>query len=172
MDDFFRLNCFTRRQHGLPPQPKLFFDNLLSLVIAQKKGFVSIARFKGIPIAAYLFLISGQKALYKYGASDRHYQHLRPSNILIWEGLLHCKSVGANTLNLGRTETHHMGLLQFKRGLGGLERKVNYYRFDTLAGSYKTGAMKHGDEISNRIFKITPLPILRLLGALIYRYVG
>lgn len=172
MGDFYRLNCLTRRQHGLPPQPKFFFDNLFSLVIAPKNGFISIARIGKVPVAADLFVITGPKALYKYGAADRRYQHLRPSNILIWKGLLNCKSLGATSLNLGRTEPQHAGLLQFKRGLGCLEKKVNYYRYDTLNGSYKTGPVNHGDGISNKICKIMPIPILRLLGTYVYKYVG
>jgi lipid II:glycine glycyltransferase (peptidoglycan interpeptide bridge formation enzyme) len=172
MWEFYRLNCLARREHGLPPQPKSFFSNLFAIIIAHQNGFISVARLNGIPIAAYLFMITGRKALYKYGASDRHYQRLRPNNILIWEGLLHCKSLGATSLNLGRTEPQHAGLLQFKRGLGCLEKKVNYYRYDTQDASYKTGKMKNGDGISSKIFKITPIPILRLLGTLTYRYVG
>ena len=33
MRHFYRLNCLTRREHGLPPQPWSFFKNLWRLII-------------------------------------------------------------------------------------------------------------------------------------------
>ena len=170
--DFYRLHCLTRREHGLPPQPKSFFDHLQALVIAPKYGFVSIAHVKGNAIAADLFVVTGQKAVYKYGASDRQYQNLRPSNLLMWEGLLKCKALGAKTLNLGRTELQHSGLLQFKRGFGCSEKKVNYYQYDTRTALYKNGILKKEDGIAHKILRHMPVAVLKLLGKCAYRYAG
>ena len=36
---FYHLNCITRREHGLPPQPRGFFKNLYSNMIKKNKLF-------------------------------------------------------------------------------------------------------------------------------------
>jgi hypothetical protein len=172
LHNFYRLNVLTRREHGLPPQPLSFFKNLFDSVVAKGQGFISVVRQKNQAIAADLFLINGEKAIYKYGASDRKFQHLRPNNLLIWEGMLHCKASGAKSLNLGRTETHHDGLLQFKRGLGCLEEKVDYFRYGGTAKSFQQGNNRHGEGFSTKVLRHLPLFTLRMIGKLAYKYVG
>jgi lipid II:glycine glycyltransferase (peptidoglycan interpeptide bridge formation enzyme) len=34
---FYSMNCITRRYHGLPPQPRLFFENIFSEFISKKR---------------------------------------------------------------------------------------------------------------------------------------
>ena len=172
VQDFHRLNVITRRDHGLPPQPWSFFKNLFDSVIAKGQGFLSIVRHKDQAIAADLFLINGEKAIYKYGASDRKFQHLRPNNLLIWEGMLHCKTLGAKSLNLGRTETNHEGLLQFKRGLGCVEEKIDYFRYDGRRNGFQKGRDAHGEGLSAKVLRCFPLFLLRALGKIAYKYVG
>lgn len=171
--NFCRLNYLTRREHGLPPQPWSFFHHLWSAALKQEKGFIIGVFYHGKAIAASLYLISGKKAIYKYGASDRRYQHLRPSNLVMWEGLKQCREKGCISLNLGRTETQHEGLLRFKRGFGCEETTVNYYRYDLLSnrfvGEPDTGAT---NGLSSRIMTRLPLFILRFVGNVLYKYAG
>ena len=37
---FYRLNCMTRKDHGLPPQPFYFFKRIYDHIISIKKGFI------------------------------------------------------------------------------------------------------------------------------------
>ncbi|HAJ78726.1 MAG TPA: methicillin resistance protein, partial [Fibrobacteres bacterium] len=172
MKEFYRLNCLTRREHGLPPQPWAFFKNLFNSVIAKGQGFISIVRHKEESIAADLFLLNGEKAIYKYGASNRKFFHLRPNNLLIWEGMLHCKALGARVLNLGRTELHHAGLLQFKRGMGCEDEKIDYFRYDCKKGSFQKGDNVCGSGFRIAAVRHAPLFTLRLLGNFAYKYMG
>ena len=64
---FYRLNCTTRKEHGLPPQPYSFFEKLHEHVISRNLGFVALAsireetlreRFTSIP-ATELFTNTG-----------------------------------------------------------------------------------------------------------------
>ncbi|MFZ1703735.1 MAG: peptidoglycan bridge formation glycyltransferase FemA/FemB family protein, partial [Saprospiraceae bacterium] len=68
LEDFYNMNCYTRRRHGLPPQPLKFFRNLYDFVLSKNKGFISISKYNGKSIASAIFLLIGQKGLYKYGA--------------------------------------------------------------------------------------------------------
>ena len=168
--EFYRLNCMTRRGHGLPPQPWYFFKHLFKNVISPEKGTVFLASSKNKAVAGAVFFHCGNQAIYKYGASDRSHQHLRPNNLAMWEAIKwYCRS-GYKTFNFGRTEPEHQGLAQFKHGWGTQERTIYYYKYDLAKGVFVRA--NNTFQSSYNLFKILPLPILKATGRLIYRHVG
>jgi lipid II:glycine glycyltransferase (peptidoglycan interpeptide bridge formation enzyme) len=167
---FYRLNCMTRRHHGLPPQPFNFFRKLYENVISQPLGFIVLAHYQSKVIAAAMYFHHGNQVMYKYGASDNKYQHLRPNNLVMWEAIKWYAQNGYKEFNFGRTEPENQGLLQFKRGWGAKENKLHYYKYDIIKDTFV------GEESSIKssygFFKILPSPLLRLTGNLLYRHVG
>ena len=169
--EFRRLNSMTRRDHGLPPQPKFFFDNLYDRVLSRGGGFVALASFEGEAIAANVYLHGGQEMLYKYGASNRAFQNLRANNLVMWEAIRWGCANGCRTLCFGRTEPGNDGLLQFKSGWGARERTIRYYRYDLRKGAFlKTTPGVH--PLHKKIFNKLPIPVLEALGSLLYRHMG
>ncbi len=169
--EFFLLNCLTRREHGLPPQPFRFFEKLHEHVLSQGRGFVALASFHGKQIAGAVFFHFGHTAVYKYGASDKNYQHLRANNLVMWEAIKRCCEIGLKIVSLGRTEPRNEGLLQFKRGWGCQERMVPYYKYDMRAERFVS---KHPGSLDGprRIIHRLPIPLLRLAGSVLYRHIG
>jgi hypothetical protein len=172
MDAFYSLHCRTRRRHGLPPQPLRFFHLIHKYLIEPGSGFVSLARFKGRWIAGSVFLRFGSHAVYKFGASDPRFQSVRANNLVMWEGICRLQKDGVSRLSLGRSETNDDGLLQFKRGWGGDEIGLSYYRVGFLKDSMKTQGLNAGGNFSQTIMRRLPIPVLRLMGGLVYRHVG
>jgi hypothetical protein len=171
MRAFCRLNDLTRRGHGLPPQPLSFFRSLHGHVIARDHGFVVVAEHHGRPIAGAVFLHFGRGAVYKYGASDRAHQQLRANNLVMWEGIRQCRRLGCDTLSLGRTDPGHEGLLQFKRGWGAREEMIHYYKYDLQASAFvQERSWVNGWH--NSLFRNLPLPLSRIVGALLYGHMG
>lgn len=172
MREFHRLNCLTRREHGLPPQPFRFFRNLRSLVLEKGFGTLLLARHKGRVIAGAVFLQFAGKAVYKYGASDRRHQELRPNNLVFREGIRDLCAKGVRTLSFGRTDLHHEGLRQFKLSWGATEKALQYVKYDVPSKSYLL-AKKYRATIpwENTMSKL-PVPVLRLIGRAAYRHVG
>jgi hypothetical protein len=168
---FYSLNCKTRRMHGLPPQPLRFFEAVHKHVMGRGHGAVALAHYKGQAVAANVYFSFGDKVMYKYGASDKAYQHLRANNLVMWEAIRHFAAKGFLSLCLGRTEQENEGLLQFKRGWGTKERPINYYKYDLRQGSYITETSKLRG-FHNRVFANMPIPLLRLAGTLLYRHMG
>ena len=168
--EFYRLNCLTRKDHGLPPQPWHFFKKIFEHIIFAHKGFVSLALFQGRPIAAAVFFHFGQKGIYKYGASNKSYQHLRPNNSVMWEAIKWYKQNGYKRFSFGRTDLSHSGLLQFKRGWGTQEETIHYYKYDLAKNSFVTNSSRI--QSYNIFFRKLPLPLLKLTGRLLYRHVG
>jgi hypothetical protein len=167
---FYRLNCVTRQRHGLPPQPWSFFMKLHEHVVARDRGFLTLAEFQNQWIAGAVFAKFRNQAIYKHGASDSRFQHLRPNNLVMWEAIRWCCRNGINNFSFGRTEPENEGLLQFKRGWGAIESRLQYYKFDLSANCFT--AEKAVLKTSYAAFKALPLPMLRLAGHLLYRHVG
>ncbi len=167
---FYRLNCLTRKYHGLPPQPYYFFRKVYEHVISKKLGFVVLASYKNKNIAGAIFFHFGKKALYKYGASDRRYQHLRPSNLVIWEALKWYIQNGFKTLNFGITETENKGLLQFKRGWRGIEQTIYYSKYNIAKACFEKDSFR--SKVSYPFFKYLPAPLLNIIGSFIYKHVA
>jgi len=60
--------------------------NIFDHVISRDHGDVVLASFNEKVIAGAVYFDFGEKAIFKYGASDRAYHHLRPNNLIMWEG--------------------------------------------------------------------------------------
>ena len=65
---FYQLLLFTRRRHGLPPQPVAWFRNLITCLGDKVK--IRVASKDGCPVASMLTLRHKQVLVYKYGCSD------------------------------------------------------------------------------------------------------
>ena len=171
VQSFYRLNCITRKRHGLPPQPYVFFRNVFEFLIDNGYGAVVIAVHSGRVVAAAMFFFFGSSALYKYGASDLRFQGLRPNNLLFWEAIRWLKASGRSTLNLGRTELDNPGLLQYKRLWGAAEVLINYHRYDVKRKSFIQGRPKK-TSVLNTVLRNLPTGLLRLVGRAVYKHSG
>jgi len=168
---FCRLNALTRRLHGLPPQPRRFFQCVQDRILSRNMGFVVLASLRGTPIAANVYFTFADQILYKYGASDRAFQHLRASNLVMWEAIRWGRDHGYRSLCLGRTEPGNDGLRRFKTGWGAQERIVRYYRYDLRNNTFiKTPHIVRPSH--KKIFGKLPIPILNFLGRILYRHMG
>jgi hypothetical protein len=170
---FYRLHCMTRKRHGLPPQPFVFFKSIFDNVISAGQGIIVSALYSGDIIAASIYLHFGTKALFKYGASDVKHQGLRPNNLVMWEAIKWYRDHNFISLNLGRTELENQGLLQFKRMWAPTESTLDYYRYDIRKKVFliKDFSSK-GSKIIRPLFARAPITILRIIGSLAYRHIG
>ncbi len=170
---YYALHCLTRKRLGVPPQPWRFFRLLEKYVIEAGRGFVSLARFDQHWIAGAVYFEFASEALYKFGASNPEFQHLRANNLLMWEALHHFREKGLRQLSLGRTDTHSTGLLQFKRGWGGEESRVAYYRMGICRSlSTPKAGDDHHRNLREEVLRRLPIGMLRGIGALLYRHFG
>jgi hypothetical protein len=171
LHEFYRLNSLTRRDHGLPPQPRYFFNTIYEQILAKRTGIISLATFNNRAIAGNVFFLFGEKAVYKYGASDRYYQHLRANNLVMWKAIEWCCENGYKMLCFGRTEPGNDGLRQFKVGWGTDEHIINYYKYDFRNDSF----VKNPPRVSafqHKIFNKLPIPVLNSIGTLLYKHMG
>lgn len=169
--EFCKLNCMTRKEHGLPPQPYHFFRQVHKHIIAKNLGFVAIAYFQDKAIAGNVYFHFGQKAVYKYGASNRKYQSMRASNLVMWEAIKWYCLNGYRELHFGRTGPEHRGLRQFKMGWGANEYSIEYFKYDLNKNTFIEDKSSV-TSFHNSIFRKTPIPVLKIAGSLFYSHMA
>lgn len=168
---FYRLHCQTRKRLGVPPQPFRFFQNIHRHVLSQNQGWVVLARSGQVPVAGAVFFHFGKTAIYKFGASEKDSQHLRGNNLMMWEAIKRYASQGFELFDFGRTSIGNEGLRRFKLSWGTSERRIEYVRYDLRAGEFVT-AKDAAAGWHNRVFRVLPVALSRLIGIAFYRHVA
>jgi len=171
VETFYRLLAYTRRRHGVPPQPFAFFRNLQQRILAPGQGTIAIARLNGQPIASALYLFAGKSVIYKYGASDERHQQVRANNLVMWRAISTFARQGFTALDFGRTSLDNPGLRTFKLSWGTRETPEHYLLYDCKTRRWIT-TPDRSTSWHTPVFQRLPLPLSRLLGNLLYRHIG
>jgi hypothetical protein len=171
MREFFRLHCLTRKRHGVPPQPYAFFSNVRRHLVDQGNATVMLASHRGRTIAAMVFMHFGRRVIYKFGASDVAFQHLRANNLLMWEAIRRYASEGMHELHMGRNETNNPGLRRYKLAWGSSENPLSYHRYSSVARDFIHGSNPQ-QSWQQSAFRRFPLPVMKIIGSLTYRHMA
>lgn len=171
MDEFVRMNVLTRKRHGLPPQPRSFFRKVHEHIIATKQGSIFVVRNGEESLSSLLCFECGETAFLKYAATRGSSLELRPNNILIWEIVRLYREEGLRILDFGRTDPNNEGLRRFKRGWGLEESVISYFRCDPERRRSVTRHI-YSSDLLNKVFRLLPSPVLRLIGRMLYRHIG
>lgn len=171
MRTFHQLQCRTRHRVGVPPQPWRFFDVLGQESLRPGNGCLILCRSGRTPVAGAVFLHFGRTAVYKFGASDERFQHLRPNNLVIWRAIEWHARAGFTQLDFGRTSPANAGLRRFKLHWGTREHPIDYVTFDFRAGGF-TGRTEHPAGWAAALLRAAPESVARVIGAVAYRHVA
>ncbi len=169
--EYFDLHCKTRKRHGVPPQPFLFFERIHQHVMSEGMGNIFLASYKGRYIAGSVFLNFRKTAFYKFGASDHAFQHLRPNDLVMWEAIKWYSQNGYELVCFGRTAMNNEGLRRFKLDWGAEERVVHYYKYDLNRREF-VNSRPASDGIHHLFLQLVPIPVLKLIGRVLYKHMG
>ncbi|MGA7446078.1 MAG: GNAT family N-acetyltransferase [Terriglobales bacterium] len=167
LDAFYELVLITRRRLGILPQPRSWFRNLLKCLGDDLE--IRLARKDGTPIASILTLRHRRSVIYKYGCSNERFHKLGGMPFLFWRLIEESKAWGAETIDFGRTDFRHDGLITFKDRFGARKRTLTYYRYP---GCQNQSAQKWVSETARRMVSILPDSICGPAGRLLYRHMG
>ena len=164
VDAFFTLQLHTRRRHGLPPQPKLWFGNLVKKM--QGAATIRVASYRGKPVASILTLRHGSTETYKYGCSEAEDNNLGGMQLLFWRAIQDAKAAGMNRMDLGRCDLDSEGLAKFKERLGATRREIVYARYPA---DFKENIGKNRS-LASKVFSNLPDSLLAFSGRILYRH--
>ena len=161
----------TRKRHDVPPQPFHFFKHIHDCILAENLGYVVLASYKGTLISGAVFFHFGDKALYKFSASDFKYRNLGANNLILWEAIKWYSQSGFKEFCFGRTDQDNEGLRKFKTGWGTTENDIYYYRYDIEEGKFADNDSSKMTKYSRYLEKL-PGSMLRVIGHVLYRHMG
>jgi Acetyltransferase (GNAT) domain len=165
---FYGLLLLTRRRHQLPPQPLVWFRNLLECF--GEALTIRIALKDGQAVASMLTLLHNKTLTYKYGCSDANFHNLGGMPFLFWRAIRDAKKRGAEQFDFGRSETDNPGLITFKDHWGGRRSMLKYYRYP--ARPAEQGRPGWQVEAGRAAFSMLPDFCLVAAGRLLYKHFG
>jgi hypothetical protein len=166
--DFYKLLVLTRRRHHLPPQPYVWFRNLVD---SMREALDIRVAYKGtVPIAAILTLRFRKTTYYKYGCSDARFHNLGAMPALMWTTIQASKAAGSEELDLGRSECQNQGLIAFKNRWARERSTIVYWRYPRSRRISLTEGWRL--RMAKRAFACLPNRILSVMGRLFYRHAG
>ncbi len=168
IENFYRLLLVTRRRHQLPPQPRVWFRNLVRTLGDNLQ--IHLVAKDSQPIATILTLRNKKTLVYKYGCSDSQYNKYGGTILLFWRAIQEAKSWGAESFDLGRSETSNSGLIEFKGHWGAPLQQIHYYRYPAKA--WVTDGSGWKMRLVHNACSRLPDPVLQSIGNVLYRHVG
>lgn len=168
LNDFYQLLMITRKRHQLLPQPRGWFENVMTCMKPQVD--IRLARKDGVAVAGILTLRNRQTVVYKYGCSDAQFNHLGGMPFLMWKMIEESKLAGAERIDFGRTDLDNDGLRKFKNRFGATCRRLTYLRYPENA--------RRGNVVdpylpaARHLFSVLPSAITSLAGRIAYRHIG
>jgi hypothetical protein len=160
LNDFYALQVLTRRRHGLPPQPRAWFRNLMAAM--NDMATIQVARANGRAVAAILMLWHKRTAVYKYGCSDAAANNLGGMQLLLWKAIEQAKSFGMESLDFGRCDFEDESLAVFKERWGAVRNGISYIRYPVRAQR----------RAPTTLLSKLPGPVLVVAGRLLYRHMA
>jgi CelD/BcsL family acetyltransferase involved in cellulose biosynthesis len=169
--DFHNLLLKTRKRHGVPPQPFEFFASIHRNILAEGQGWVVLARLGRTPVAGAVYFHFGNAVIYKYGASDEAFQHLRANNLVMWRSIERHAADGFESFDFGRTSLDNKGLRKFKLDWGSVEYRIDYVRYNRRAGGF-AAPREEMPGWQTSLFRMMPDRLFQFIGSALYRHVA
>jgi hypothetical protein len=167
---FYSLLVLTRRRHGVPPQPMVWFRNLRDYFGEAIK--IRVALKNGEPIAGILTLRYKDILVYKYGCSDAAFHRYGVMPFLFWQTIQRAKEEGVAEFDLGRTDAYDSGLIAFKNRLGATTSSLIYYRYPASSAARPAFSAFMQQRRVSAVSAHMPTMLLRAVANCLYRHVG
>lgn len=168
LQKFYALLLQTRRRHGLPPQPLLWFRNVLACL--GDRILIRVASKDGQPVASIVTMQYKDVLVYKYGCSDSRFNNLGGNALLFWRAIQDAKKDGLTQFDLGRSDSQNHGLVSFKENWGAVSVPLDYYRLPARRSLHLNSPW--GARFARGIFSVMPDSLLSVTGKLLYRHIG
>jgi hypothetical protein len=168
LSKFYRLQLLTRRRHQIPPQPLVWFRNLIECLGEKLK--IAVVSKGDTAIASIITLWFKNVIMDKYSCSDPQFNSLGGPVFVLWRSIQQSLKDGLHQFDLGRSDYTSPGLIAFKEHWGAARYPVRYFRYPARAGQHShesrlAAAGKH-------LLSIAPDSIFTALGGLLYRHAG
>jgi CelD/BcsL family acetyltransferase involved in cellulose biosynthesis len=168
LDEFYRLHLLTRRRHGVPIQPRRYFERFQRLIIDQGLGHVVLTRDGDRTLSAGVFCRDQRCTLYKYGASDPAASDVPANYLMFWTSMTHALDSGCRTYDFGKTAASHESLRFFKKKWATEESPLPYHYSPRAPASTEPGFLL--THVVRPIIRNSPVTVCRVAGEALYKH--
>jgi hypothetical protein len=168
LEQFYQLLLMTRRRQGIPPQPMEWFRNLIACM--GSKLSIRVALKDRRPVASILTLRFRNTLFYKYGCSDRSVSNLGGMQLLLWNAIKDATEEGLLEFDMGRSDWHDRGLIEFKDRWGACRSELAYLQYPTVR--MRPDVNNRLTRIAGQLLSIAPRGLITGTSRLIYRHLG
>ncbi len=172
LKDFYELHLRTRKKHGTPPQPYRYYLKMWDQLHPRGMMELFLATHSGAAIAGIILLRFKDTVIYQAGASNERVLSLHPNHFLLWQAIKRAHADGYSYFDLGRSSFDDRGLVQFKDRWGAERHELIYYFYPKVSGVTSIRQNDRKYRVSTKLFRSLPIPVLRTIGSIGYRYLG
>jgi hypothetical protein len=165
---FYRLLLETRRRLGVPPQPLRLFMMVRELFHADNLIEVWLATADGRDAAGLILLKDRDRLYYKWSARG-NVNAPGANHLLVWS-VIEEYAGAASSLDLGRADVRNVGLMQFKKEMGGRATPLPYAFFPKRPRHISPEVPSPTRRALTQIWRRLPLSATRLIGSALYGY--
>ena len=168
---YFALHVMTRSMLGVPPQPLAWFQNLVQCLGDLIE--IQLLLKDDTPVAGLVTILFRDELVWKYSGADR-VRNRDGMKLLMWKSVQRAKEQGATSLDLGRCESAHVGLAEFKEAWGARRATLNYLRYPALTADRpgRRPRVPWLAEAAKSVVPRLPTSLLTMAGRLAYRHVA
>lgn len=127
LDAFYALYAKNRRRHGIPPQPRSLFANILERMTGAPRAILYLAEHESKPLAGLIVIRFNGVTYAKYEGVDETRRDLVPLYPLFWKTIEDAVQAGDRFYDFGRTAGDNPGLNEFKLRWGTMQVELPYY---------------------------------------------
>lgn len=169
---FYKLQLQTRRKHGTIPQPYRYFANMWSELHNHGMMDLLLAYHNDQLIAGIIVLKYKDTVIYQSGASDNTSINLHPYHFLIWNAIKRAHAKNFQFFDFGRSSLDDVSLATFKERWGAKKQELNYYFHPKISGITSMKQTNWKYKTVSELVRHSPLPFLRAVGSLGYKFLG
>jgi lipid II:glycine glycyltransferase (peptidoglycan interpeptide bridge formation enzyme) len=115
---FYRLYALTRKRHGLPAIPYVYFETIWDIYQPIGYAYFLLAQYHNATITALMAFRFKDRFSAEAIGWDERYRWLTPSAITFWEAIKLARQLGCQSFDFGRTSIYNESLITFKRHWG------------------------------------------------------
>jgi CelD/BcsL family acetyltransferase involved in cellulose biosynthesis len=174
---FYRLFVQTSRKHGVPPQPREFFEALWDVLHPSGACLLFLATVGGQPAHAQLALLFKDVLIAGYSGTDYRFLRQHPVRLVDWTAIEWACRNGYRSVDFLRSHVANRGLRWYKSSFGAYELPMRSYYYpkqsglDSLRGALG-GRQGKASSLSWLLLGRLPDPALRFLSKRLYRHLA
>jgi len=128
---FYRLYALTRKRHGLPAIPYVYFETIWDIYQPIGYAYFLLAQYHNATITALMAFRFKDRFSAEAIGWDERYRWLTPSAITFWEAIKLARQLGCQSFDFGRTSIYNQSLITFKRHWGTEEMEMPQFSWSS-----------------------------------------